>query len=115
MQNIYEEVKNLFKTSEVAVEIYKYLKSTMIYGTGDILYIYETTKEADRKQEIIVGYDKLEDKDMSCLIIAKRIDEHIVVQEMFCGKDADVANRAVKMFKGNYIYKKEGYSNYEKE
>ena len=52
---------------------------------------------------------------MSCLIIAKRIDEHIVVQEVFCGKDADVANRAVKMFKGNYIYKKEGYSNYEKE
>lgn len=43
MQNIYEEVKNLFKTSEVAVEIYKYLKSTMIYGTGDILYIYETS------------------------------------------------------------------------
>lgn len=49
MQNIYEEVKNLFKTSEVAVEIYKYLKSTMIYGTGDILYIYETTKEEERE------------------------------------------------------------------
>ena len=40
---------------------------------------------------------------------------HIEMQEVFCGKDADVANRAVKMFKGNYIYKKEGYSNYEKE
>ena len=31
------------------------------------------------------------------------------IAEVFCGKDADVANRAVKMFKGNYIYKKEGY------
>lgn len=82
------------------------------YTIAALLFI---AKEADRKQEIIVGYDKSEDKDMSCLIIAKRIDEHIVVQEMFCGKDADVANRAVKMFKGNYIYKKEGYSNYEKE
>lgn len=76
------------------------------YTIAALLFI---AKEADRKQEIIVGYDKLDDKDMNCLIIAKRIEEHIVVQEVFCGKDADVANRAVKMFKGNYIYKKEGY------
>ncbi len=82
------------------------------YTIAALLFI---AKEADRKQEIIVGYDKIDDKDISCLIIAKRIDEHIVVQEVFCGKDADVANRAVKMFKGNYIYKKEGDSNYEKE
>ena len=49
MQNIYEEVKNLFKTSEAAVEIYKYLKSTMKYGAGDVLYIYETTREAEKE------------------------------------------------------------------
>lgn len=82
------------------------------YTIAALLFI---AKEAERKQEIIVGYDKMDDKDMSCLIIAKRIDEHIVVQEVFCGKEADVANRAIKMFRGNYIYKKEGYSNYEKE
>lgn len=82
------------------------------YTIAALLFI---AKETDRKQEIIVGYDKIDDKDISCLIIAKRIDEHIVVQEVFYGKEADVANRAVKMFKGNYIYKKEGYSNYEKE
>ncbi len=82
------------------------------YTIAALLFI---AKEADRKQEIIVGYDKMDDKNMNCLIIAKRIDEHIVVQEVFCGKEADVANRAIKMFRCNYIYKKEGYSNYEKK
>lgn len=80
-----------------------------------IAAILNVAKEADRREEILIGYDKAKDKDMSCLIIAKKIDDHIIVQEEFIGKEAEVANRAVKMFKGNYIYKKEGYSNYEKE
>ncbi len=44
MKNIYEEVRSLFKVSDAAIDIYKYLKSTMLYGKGDILYIYESTR-----------------------------------------------------------------------
>lgn len=49
MSNLYEEVKNLFKASNEAIEIYKYLKCTIKYGKGDVLYIYETTKEAEKE------------------------------------------------------------------
>lgn len=49
MKNIYEEVRSLFKVSDAAIDIYKYLKSTMLYGKGDILYIYESTREAEKE------------------------------------------------------------------
>lgn len=49
MTNLYEEVKNLFQVSEEANEIYNGLKNTTIYGTGDILYIYRTNREAEKE------------------------------------------------------------------
>lgn len=80
-----------------------------------IAAILNVAKEADRRQEIVVGYDKADGKDMCCLIIAKRIDEHIIVQEEFIGKEAEAVNRALRLFKDNYIYRKKGDSNYEKK
>lgn len=49
MPNIYEEVKNLFNTSDEAVEIYNFLKCKTISKYGDILYIYKTIKEAEKE------------------------------------------------------------------
>lgn len=49
MPNIYKEIKNLFEASDEAIEIYKYLKCTMSSGLGDTLYIYETTREAEKE------------------------------------------------------------------
>ncbi len=46
MENLYDEVRDLFKKSEKAEEICNCLKYTMQHKTGDILYIYRTNREA---------------------------------------------------------------------
>ncbi len=47
--NLYEEVRNLLQASEESIEMYNTLKRTMIYGGGDILYIYRTNQEARKE------------------------------------------------------------------
>lgn len=49
MPNIYQEVKGLFKISDKSFDVYYYLKHTMLYGSGDILFVYETTREAEKE------------------------------------------------------------------
>ncbi len=48
MPDIYEETKNLFKTSQEAFEIYNLLKCKLMSKYGDILYIYKNIREAEK-------------------------------------------------------------------
>lgn len=49
MTDIYEETKNLFKTSQEAFEIYNFLKCKTLSKYGDILYIYKAIKRSGKR------------------------------------------------------------------
>lgn len=49
MPNLYKEVKNLFETSNEAIEMYMKFKSCTREYSEDRLFIYETTREAEKE------------------------------------------------------------------
>ena len=51
----YENLKVLLKTNNETFETYKQIKSTLNKDCKDILYIYETAKEADYKMEELLS------------------------------------------------------------